>query len=521
MDIIKKIKLALSIIDPSIRDYTRSGNIMGILDGLEKALSEDDVEGVKYFIEELDNWYKTNIDNIRSNQFVSNIEAHERNVSTIAKLREELDNYSSSINNYKIQKNSILYTAFDEYRIIRSIGQGGNGTVYEAVNTAEEHVAIKVIDISKVGRDKRKRFKNEINFCQSVDHRNIIKVIDSGRDKSGQFAFYIMPLYKETLRSRMSKGISPSDAVEIFDTLLAGLDFAHSKNVYHRDIKPENILFDENSNNSIIADFGIAHFPEDMLLTSIKTKVGDRMANFQYAAPEQKEKGAVVDGRADVFAAGLILNEMFTGKLMAANDFVKIGDINSEYSFLDPIVEKLYTQEPEKRLFPASKIRNEVRARTEIAESESQIKDLSNILRAQQENSKEYQPIDVPTIVSVEIKNNRLFFKLGSKVSKEWFQIFSQGLYNHSALMRYETEKFQLNSSDTISVGLSGTESESTIEQIFNHFKEWLPTVTSIYNTNCERDYERGKREKIEETKKEIEKREKAKSLNEFVRTLV
>lgn len=171
-----------------------------------------------------------------------------------------------------------------------------------------------------------------------------------------------MPLAKETLRERIKNGISPNDAEEIFINIMQGLEYAHSKGAYHRDIKPENILFLDDSNTSIIADFGIAHFCEDDMISDVKTEPSDRFANFQYAAPEQRKRGAAdkVDGRADIYAAGLILNEMFTGEIVSGNNFKKISDVSSEYAYLDDIFDKLYCQNPEDRLFPADKVISEI-----------------------------------------------------------------------------------------------------------------------------------------------------------------
>ncbi len=69
---------------------------------------------------------------------------------------------------------------------------------------------------------------------------------------------------------------------------MKALEFAHNKKVWHRDIKPENILVDEND-NVVLADFGIAHFCDELLITAVETKAAERLANFQYSAPEQRK----------------------------------------------------------------------------------------------------------------------------------------------------------------------------------------------------------------------------------------
>src|SRR6266702_1360269 len=93
-------------------------------------------------------------------------------------------------------------TAFDTYQPVRMIGEGGSGSVYEARNSAGERVAIKLLK-PKIAASRRKRFKNEILFCQRCQHRNIVTVIDTGSAQVGgeTLSFYVMPYYPKTLRS--------------------------------------------------------------------------------------------------------------------------------------------------------------------------------------------------------------------------------------------------------------------------------------------------------------------------------
>ena len=218
-----------------------------------------------------------------------------------------------------------------------------------------DRVAIKVV-LREHG-SKLARFSNEINFCERNQNKNIIEIYDHGTIGNNMI-FYVMPLAKETLRDRIKKHIQHSDAEEIFINILYGLKYAHEKGAYHRDIKPENILFLDETNNAVIADFGIAHFCEEDIIASVKTKASDRMANFQYAAPEQRIKGNAknVDGRADVYAAGLILVEMFTGELVGAGNYTKISKVAPEYKYLDDVFNELFCQNPNDRLYPVDAI---------------------------------------------------------------------------------------------------------------------------------------------------------------------
>src|SRR5262249_51522400 len=142
---------------------------------------------------------------------------------------------------------------------------------------------------------KRKRFANEIQFCLRTKHQHVLPVIDHGLYiQDGEKAtspFYVMPTYQGSLRNLMERGLSPDRILRYFDHLLDGVEAAHLKGVIHRDLKPENVLYDPAHDALVVADFGIAHFAEDELYTLVETRPNDRLANFQYAAPEQKQRG--------------------------------------------------------------------------------------------------------------------------------------------------------------------------------------------------------------------------------------
>ncbi len=145
------------------------------------------------------------------------------------------------------QKPRRFKTAFETYTLVRQIGEGGAGTVLEVTASDGTHFALKVLDRAKAVGEKRKRFKNEIHFCSTERHRNIIHVLGSGITDD-EAPFYVMPLYPTTLRKVIAAGIKPNTVVSIFDQLLSGLEAAHLLGVCHRDLKPENILHDPKSN---------------------------------------------------------------------------------------------------------------------------------------------------------------------------------------------------------------------------------------------------------------------------------
>jgi serine/threonine protein kinase len=141
---------------------------------------------------------------------------------------------------------------------------------------------------------------------------------------------------------------SPDLLMSIFLQILDGVQEAHLRSIWHRDLKPENILYDPITNSAVVTDFGIAHFAEDLLHTTVETRNSDRLANFRYAAPEQRANKKV-DQRADIYALGLILYEMFTGELLQGTAHKQIGSVTQHFAYLDSVVEKMSRQSPDDR----------------------------------------------------------------------------------------------------------------------------------------------------------------------------
>jgi serine/threonine protein kinase len=271
---------------------------------------------------------------------------------------------------------------FGTYTLGRNIGNGGAGIVYEARTEQDEPCAVKILKTDQTS--KSKRFKNEIFFGVRNRHRNIISALDFGRTAEGKI-FYVMPLYASTLRKLISNGIEQEKILELFAQVLDGLEAAHQRDVCHRDLKPENILFDETAVTLVIADFGIARFKEEDLQASIETSGHEKLANFQYAAPEQRVRGRAVDQRADIYALGLILNEMFTGDVPQGAGFRRIANVAPKYSYLDPAIDLMVQQIPENRPESISHIRRLLRLnpalatkKVDVSSTPVQLKELSS-----------------------------------------------------------------------------------------------------------------------------------------------
>jgi serine/threonine protein kinase len=263
----------------------------------------------------------------------------------------------------------VFETTFTTYTAQKQLGQGGTGTVYQATDESGRVVAIKLLDVARAAsRDGLKRFQNELMFGLRNQHPNVITISDHGRFRRGDSSapFYVMPVYAESLRSLITVGLKPHDVLSLFAQCLDGVESAHLQDIIHRDMKPENVLYDERSQRLVVADFGIAEFAQEELYTLVETKPTTRLANFQYAAPEQRERGGACDRRTDVFALGLMLNEMFTGVVPHGTDYPTIASIAPEFAYLDDLVSWMLRRKPSDRPDSIGAIKNELIGRRNV-----------------------------------------------------------------------------------------------------------------------------------------------------------
>lgn len=328
----------------------------------------------------------------------------------------------------KVNSDDDIYeTAFTVYKKNKQIGEGGSGTVYLVQNDEGVSFGLKTLSLDKATSSKIKRFKNELMFCYHCKCEGVIKVLDYGYKIQNdiKYLFYVMPFYNKTLRNLINDGIKAEDALKYTLQLIETFEYIHKELVYHRDIKPENILFDNEKNTLILADFGISHFEEENLYTFIKTNNKERLGNFQYSAYEQRVRDGIVDHRADLYALGLIINEMFTKKLAHGTSFTKIGDINKEYGFLDSLVDALLSQSPSDRPESATILRSELLTRAKIADSQKICAQLlQNKPTHRSIADRIYQnPI---VITDRDYENSSIDYILNQPPDSDWVQIFTE-----------------------------------------------------------------------------------------------
>lgn len=405
-------------------------------------------------------------------------------------------------------KNIRFDTAFNSYSTIRVIGEGGSGIVYEVSDDDSARYALKLLSKNQVSREKAKRFKNEINFCSKETHKNIIRVIDSGflTDDKIKRPFYVMPLYRETLRDLINKKITPVDVLPLFAQILDGVEAAHLLKIWHRDIKPENILYDPSSNQIVIADFGIAHFNKEELLTNIDTKPDSRLANFQYAAPEQRRRGALVDHRADIFALGLIFNEMFTGEVLHGDGYKRISDISLEFSYLDEIVSSMVQQSPEARLASIQSIKQQLIAKKNDFISLQRVDNLKKtvIPNFQVSDPLLENPLE---LIGFDTNLESFQFDLNQTPPNKWVEIFVNR-YEHDGLIGAMPSDYRFKGNRAYLSANANLQYPSSVQLIIDRFKYYAARTNEEYKNLIISESKNRERQFKEQLQKQLEAEE-------------
>ncbi|AUX47856.1 protein kinase [Sorangium cellulosum] len=207
-----------------------------------------------------------------------------------------------------------------KYEIVRTIGRGGMGMVYEAVNTAiGKRVAMKFVDAELArNKDAVARFHREAQAASAVESAHIVEIFDSGF--ADDVPFLVMELLRgEDLGHRIRRcgRLDLGEALHVIAQLLRGLHRAHEAGIVHRDLKPDNIFLvdrDDDPNFAKILDFGISKVRrENGVQVHTLTRQGTVLGTPFYMSPEQAQALPDVDGRTDLWAVGAILYECLTG----------------------------------------------------------------------------------------------------------------------------------------------------------------------------------------------------------------
>jgi serine/threonine protein kinase len=249
---------------------------------------------------------------------------------------------------------------FPQLEILRLIGRGGMGAIYQARQPAlDRFVALKLLTPPTTDiHGFAERFTREAKALARLSHANIVTVHDFG-ERQGHY--FLLMEFVDGLNLRellQQKTITPSQSLAIVPKICEALQFAHDQGVVHRDIKPENILLDRRGQVKI-ADFGIAKIINPNVAATHLTGAQDRVGTPHYMAPEQVESSKSVDHRADIYSLGVVFYELLTGELPLGRFAPPSQKVQIDVR-LDEVVLRALEKEPALRYQHVSEVKTQV-----------------------------------------------------------------------------------------------------------------------------------------------------------------
>lgn len=261
------------------------------------------------------------------------------------------------------------------YEVERELGRGAMGVVYLGLDPKiARQVAIKTLSYREFDTAQlnviKERFFREAEAAGRLNHPNIVTVYDVGEETD--LAFIAMDYVEGKSLDRCVSETTLLPVQDVYEIVIAVADalaYAHQQNIVHRDIKPGNIMFDQNSGQVKVTDFGIARIVDDS-----KTKTGDMLGSPVYMSPEQL-KGTKVSGASDIYSLGVTLYQLLTGVLPFSGDsianlayqilnkkYVSVRELRPDLSAgAVRVVNKALQKEPSKRYASAADMADAVR----------------------------------------------------------------------------------------------------------------------------------------------------------------
>jgi serine/threonine-protein kinase len=218
-----------------------------------------------------------------------------------------------------------------DYTLRAPLGQGGMGSVWLADRSDGRfsgQAAIKLLNVSLIGRDGEARFRREGNILARLRHSHIAHLVDAGVSEQGQPYLVLEPVHGEALdRYCDGRALAVEDRVRLFLGVLAAVAHAHASLIVHRDLKPSNVLVTGDGQVKLL-DFGVAKLLEAQgagAMTAV-TRDGRSMLTPEYASPEQL-KGEEITTATDVYALGVLLYVLLSGRHPAAEAIGSAADL--------------------------------------------------------------------------------------------------------------------------------------------------------------------------------------------------
>jgi tRNA A-37 threonylcarbamoyl transferase component Bud32 len=250
---------------------------------------------------------------------------------------------------------------FPQLDILGLIGHGGMGVVYKARQVKLDRlVALKILPRRPDGDPAfAERFTREARALARLQHPHIVAIHDFG-EAGGNYYLLMEHVAGSNLRQVMRAGpIEPERGLAILRDLCEALAYAHQNEVVHRDLKPENVLIDR-SGQVKLADFGLAKLVNIDPAALTLTEANQAMGTPHYMAPEQLQRPAEVDHRADIYSLGVLAYEMFTGELPLGR-FDPPSKRSKVAQTLDDVVMKALERDPARRYQSAGEMLAELR----------------------------------------------------------------------------------------------------------------------------------------------------------------
>lgn len=212
-----------------------------------------------------------------------------------------------------------LPESIGEYKIVRLLGRGGMGTVFEAEQSQPlRRVALKVVNTVVALPAVLRRFEHEAEILGRLQHPGIAQIIEAGTfdEGRGRHPFFAMEYVKGRPLDRHVRGerLSGPPLLELFAEICDAVHHAHQRGVIHRDLKPANILVTEDGRPKVL-DFGVARATADESRETLLTAEGQIVGTLSYMSPEQANGEAHLDTTTDVYSLGVILYELLAGRL--------------------------------------------------------------------------------------------------------------------------------------------------------------------------------------------------------------